>query len=1471
MNTLIQFFIKRHVLVNLLTLIVLLGGCFAWNTIKKEELPDITFNIIRISTSYSGASATDVEFYITKPIEESLQSIDNVYRITSTSSLGQSSVTLELDRFAKNIDKTVSDIQRLMADLDLPDDVIEQPKVRVFETSKKAIIDVALYYENKTLLDVESRKELQQHLRQLENKLLAEPTIFECRRSGYLKEEITIKANPKQLSFYEIPLTSIASEISRTHARAPSGTLKSGQNQQVTVLSELNTKEKLENIAVQGGFDNSPIKLHKIATISDSFEDSTNIYKINGREGILIEVVKNSQYGILEALEKVKVITQQYQNTTLTNSSIKLVLLDDESIDLRNRLAIVTSNGIIGAILILIILMLFLNKRSGVWVALGIPFSLCATLIACYFLGYTINGITVAAIIIVLGIVVDDAIIISENISKKISEGIPLEKAALDGTSEVIGPIIASILTTCVAFIPLYFFTGRFANLVVYIPPIIVLMLGTSALESFFLLPSHMTLFHKKNSQLKEKTWFEKYENAYERVLNKILPYRYSLLLFFVFLFLAAGYLLKTEFKFVMFPDEESREIILSGTAKEAKTAKETSVIIQPLEDYLARYIGKEGIGVRTEIAKGRRGDSAYENEFRITLEITPSDKRHKTTKILQTEIQTFAKKQQGLSKLRLQTSRFGQSSGSALDIVIQENDDTKRHELLKTVMAALEKHPNISDIEEDIIPTKINYIISYNQEQLKRLSVNPSTISNSLRSILTGRPLYTLFRNDEEIDVKLSVDTPYRESIEKALEVPVENNQNYLIPLKELVTVETIKTQSSIRRQNMKRSSYVYANIKETSPQSPLEIAEEFETHIFPKLLAQFPSAQINFEGEIIDTRESKHNFIISIIVVFALIFIILAILFNSLLKPLRILLIIPFGIIGVIFAFYLHQKTDFGFYASIGTLGMLGVVINDAILLLSNLDTAEQKNDSIIEFTARISKTRLRAILLTTLTTVAGVMPTAYGIGGSDAMLSDMMLALSWGLLFGTAITLLLTPCFYIFEKDLKSKINTVSIPFLTLFIIGTMCMTLSNSVEAKESKLNLKEFIEKAIQNDPKIHAILLDNLKLQYNQNYYVDAEELFFSALTGFTIDKNDIQNNSSLRLTHIIPHRGQELSGSYIINPNNDETDTLGFTFSQDIARNAFGKSIQLDTAIQVIQNDVTRYQIIEAYEDYLAQIMTLYYNWIRHYESYQLAISSYKENKKVLDSVIKRQKQKIADDSDVNKVKLLLWGKEDQLTRTERNYLQSTLQIQQIIRWTNDAKLIPDTTFMLDKIPQNINEELIILKNKSRSFKLLDLFKEKGIKEQDRSARDLMPSLAINASVYQDDNTESAVWASLEFPLKNKQSKADLELKKINLTKIKLTNNSTQYYLENSLSTLYIALESQEKLINSAEHKTTLAKHILIRETENYSYGKINLNDYIDAVNRFDISRFDEIDQKISFQQLSIEWKRLSDTLIDK
>lgn len=1033
----LEYFVNRHLLTNLIFVAVIAGGVFSWQVIQKEERPDITYDHVRISANYPGATAEEVEHFVTRELEQELKGVDGVYRMRSSVSRGTTSITIELEKDYPDKDKAITEIRNAVLATELPPEVRDKPYVRVFKSSKKAIIDIALIHKQAHLLNNQQRKKVQAYATALELQLVNLPQINGINRTGYLQEELQINVDPQKLVRYQIPLSQVINEVSRNHIRQPAGHISVKDEPNVTINAQLDSVEKLNRLYIQAGFKGKAIDLKSIAEVRLDFSREKQIIKVNGHESIMFNVVKNSSFGILDSLLAVQKVVDDFKANNLRHSDIELVILDDESYDVRNRLNIISTNGGIGFVLILITLFLFLNIRAGIWVAMGIPFTICLTIIFALIMDYTINNITLAAVIIVMGVVVDDAIVVAENISRFQAQGFSSQEAAIKGTNQVFMPVVASVLTTCVAFIPLFFFSGHFGNFVSFIPAIVFLMLFASLLESLVILPGHLHLhFHLppllKRSTNKQPTsikphWFDPIEERYGDLLIRLLRYKYLIFGIFILLLAASLLLARQTMSFVLFPHTETREIVLLGTADKKADRYDTAMLSKNIEDIIAPYIGKEVVAFRTEIARSRHGGVARENSFRMIVEIVPKEARRRSADDLVMLWKAEADKIKGMKKLIIQKSRYGQSSGSAVDVLIQENDDELRNQAAEILMAAMQKHPDLINAEIDQPLTLPEYKIDILREKVKRLSISPTDIATTFRASLEGKILYELPKGNEHIDVRLSIMEAAKSDMQSILKIPVENKADYLAPLGDLVTINKVMTPTAITRRDTQRATSVYADLIPDANKTPLQIAKDLESGVFREIVSKQPTTTLTFDGEVADTRESGSDLRNAVLMVIFMIFIILVVLFDSLTRPLMILLAIPFGMVGVILAFWLHGQILFGFFAAIGALGMAGVVINDAIIMVTKLDQEyDATNDKPInEKIARIAQTRLKAVILTTLTTVAGVLPTAYGLAGYDAMLAEMMLALAWGLLFGSAITLLLVPSMYSFLQDMQQRL--------------------------------------------------------------------------------------------------------------------------------------------------------------------------------------------------------------------------------------------------------------------------------------------------------------------------------------------------------------------------------------------------------------------------------------------------------------
>jgi multidrug efflux pump subunit AcrB len=1018
---LVDFFLKRPVIVNVIMFGVLILGYISWQKIGKEEMPEHTVNRMIVSVKYPGSAAQDVESFITKPLEEKLKGLSGLDEVKATSAFASATISISFEANTKNLPEKVQEVKDAVDSVSLPDES-EDPVYKQFKTSEKSIIDIGLYLEGTEILTIEKREELQRYALGFKNKILSINEVSGVSISGYLDPELAIKVNPKSLKEHNLSLSQVKAQILAQNVRTPIGSMKDKEESEISISSELNSVSSLSDAVISSGFEGQRLLLKNLATVENSFKESTSVVKIQGHEGVVFNIQKSTSVDILKAQKAIIVFLEQYKKN-YASDNLGFVIMDDESYDVRNRISLIGVNGIMGFILIIIVLFLFLDFKSGIWVAMGIPFSLSITLICSILMGYTINNMTLASIIIVLGIVVDDAIIVAENMMRNKKEG---TESVVKSVNQMRAPIVASVLTTCAAFIPLYFFSGRFGLLVKYIPAIIFIMLFASLIESFFILPSHMSkelpgvkFFQKKVKGFSFDTkrevmvgWLEK---KYKKILLKVLSFKWIAMILFAALLGGSFYVFNAKLKYVMFPREESRDFRIKVVAPNGSSRYVTAKLVRKVEDIFINDGRNIVTSVRTSIGLNRRGGEVKENEASLRVEIVPASDRDIPLKVLLKEWKKKINKLEGFNRISFQKNRFGSDSGSPLVIQIQENNDDKRKQIANKLKDLMEKKSSAINIEIERPLLKQEYRLIINKNITSKLKVDLTILAKTLRSYIEGDILYTLNDSDEEVDVRFTSADGSKSSINDILELTVVNNENYLIPIKDLVKVKKVDKASNISRVDFKRTTQIYADIDETKGKTPLDIAVKLETTVFPEVLKSFPSANIIFKGEVEDSRESQSDFGTSIFLVLGLIYVLLVFLFNSFVTPILIGAVIPFSIVGCILAFWAHGMYQFGFFSVIGALGMIGVVINDSIVLLDKLESSEIDNDNIDLSIATISSTRLKAIIITTITTVVGLFPTAYGLGGYDSMLSEMMLAMSWGLLFGMFITLFLLPCVY------------------------------------------------------------------------------------------------------------------------------------------------------------------------------------------------------------------------------------------------------------------------------------------------------------------------------------------------------------------------------------------------------------------------------------------------------------------------
>ncbi|MCB1173835.1 MAG: efflux RND transporter permease subunit [Leptospiraceae bacterium] len=1041
MTRILHLFATRHLLSNLIVALVTAGGLFAWHDIRKEELPDFTFDMVSISTALPGAAPAEVEQSITLPMEHELADLEYIRRIMSSSKRGSSIITLELQRGLASPEVVVSEIRNRLQSVRLPTEVEDPPVVRHRKTSQKAVIDVALYFNDQPLLDLQQRRELQQVMRQLENRLLQHSEISQIERDAWLAEEIQIRPRMGDLLRYQLNLRELREGILEHHTTLPLGVMESRQHEQVRLDGRLETPAAFADIPLRSAFTGEAVHLSDVASAHWAFADSHTLVRINGHEGVIFNVVKSSQTGILDAVDLVKREVAAFQKIHQPNS-LRIALLDDESWSVRNRLDLIASNALIGFALIIIVLTVFLNPKAALWVTMGIPFSFFFVLTTAWLLDYTVNNLTLAAVIIAMGMLVDDAIVVSENISRKLRAGQDPVTAAVEGTREVLTPILASVATTIAAFLPLMAFEGRLALLTTTIPPIVALILTGSLIESLIILPGHLSLQwrwpgtrrlpegpdHSRSAMAAH--WFDAIEKIYVAFIFRLLHYRIWILLGFALFCLTGFFLYRSLMSFALFPREQVATMFVIGEADSSLDRYQTLALTKPIEAFFLPRVGRELIGLRTTVGYRRYRPSDEENVVSVRIELDEGRLSGSDTNQIVADTRAFLKTVPGFKKLRLSTQMFGSDTGSALEILILAEQDGDRQKAAALLLQSLRELPDIGYVEIDEPASKMEYRIIPRRDMMERLQISPAEVEMTMRSALAGVLLYRFYAEREEIAVRLRFDPAMRAGIDSLLAIPAANRNNFQVSLHHVVAARRETAVSEIQRLNQQRILRINADIKSGSSVTPLAMARRLESTVFPAVNAALPAVHFDFDGEVKNARESSSFFQTAVIFVILLIFTILAVQFNSLTRPLVIMIAIVPAWMAIVFVFLAHGIPVYGFFAVVGALGLSGIVVNGAILLLDRIDRAMVPADSkehLFEQIAHLSVKRLQAVFLTTLTTVAGLLPTAYGLAGYDSMLAEMMLVLSWGLIFAMSVTLVLIPVIISYEYQLRYRIKS------------------------------------------------------------------------------------------------------------------------------------------------------------------------------------------------------------------------------------------------------------------------------------------------------------------------------------------------------------------------------------------------------------------------------------------------------------
>lgn len=1012
---LLRYFAERRLVANLMTLVIFLLGLSSLSTIKRDSFPDVNFGEVLISTTYPGASPEDVELKVTNEIEDELREVVGLKDYQSWSMENVSMIHIRIDP-DEDEDTVVRDIRDAVNRVtELPQEVQESPLVSELGTSAFPMLEVAITGEV-------PYRELKEVAKQIEKKLESIPGVAKVERFGYKAREIRVEVSPERMHKFQHSLRDIVAAIQRRNVQSTGGSFESYTSEKnIVTLAEFRSPVEVGDVIVSSTFGGPLIKIKDLAVVRDGYEEEKILSRVNGISAISFIAYKQTSADIIRTVEKIKMMLDV--ESQKLPESVDVSVSNDQSVYVEKRFEIVVINGLMGLALVLLVLSISLNIHIAFWVALGIPVSLFGAIFLLPMFDSFLDSVTLTAMVLVIGIVVDDAIIIAEQVYQKYEEGFSPIDAAVQGVNEVIKPVLTTMLTTVCAFTPLFFMPGMLSGFVFVLPLVVVLALCVSLAESSLALPAHLTSGLKTRRQTNSVPFKQKvYAGAqavFKSLILKILKGRYVLILTFVALLSGVLYYAVTQMEFVLFPSSSADRFVIHIETPEGSSLNYTSEKASLVEGIVSELEANELVSFITRVGTfGELGSSERENNAAVFVALTPFATRERSADEIVESLRKRTDRLEGVGRIRYTIDAGGPPVGRPITVKAVGGDDATRKRLAKDILAFLESLPGTKDLDRDDKPGKQQVEIKLDYANLARLGMTVADVAQNVRIAYDGEVATSVRYGDEDVDFRVIYNDEVRKEPKYLEQLWLPNRNNRLSPLAQVASFEPSQGPANFYHFKGDRAITITGDI-DTEVTTPLQVAEAVKDHF--ALYQDYPGMQLEVGGEAEETQQSL-NELFTIMGIAAIgIYGLLILLFNSVWQPLLVMIALPFGIIGVIVGFAFHGEV-FGFLALTGMIGLAGVVVNDSLVLINHINELRkaEPNEDVRTLIALGASNRLRPIVLTTASTVAGLLPLAYGLGGADPYMGPMALALGWGLLFATPLTLILLPCLYLVGHD-------------------------------------------------------------------------------------------------------------------------------------------------------------------------------------------------------------------------------------------------------------------------------------------------------------------------------------------------------------------------------------------------------------------------------------------------------------------
>lgn len=1045
----IAWFTRNGVAANLVMLILVFGGIASYLTVKRELFPQFSLDLVTVRVPYLGASPEEVEESVVIRIEEAIQAVDGIKEISSTAQEGYGAVTATINK-GYDLAKVKDDIKsRVDAIISFPVDterpIVDEPLIQ------KDVIRVSVYGDA-------SEKEIKKISERVRDEIVELEGISQAEVQGVRDYEISIEVSEFKLRNYDITFDQVVQAVRSNSLDLPGGLIKAEGGE-----ISLRTKEQayvgadFQNIVLLSNPDGGKLYLGDVATIKDGFADQDMITKFNGKPAGIILV---REVGSENPLEISKLVYEYVENASKTwlPDGVKLEAWSDSSFYLQGRIDMLLDNGLIGFILVIITLTIFLRPSLAFFVAIGIPVSFLATIAIAPMIGISINLLSLFAFILVLGIVVDDAIVVGESVFTEFQKNGPGVESAVRGAKLVSMPVTFAVITTAVAFIPVFFLPGMIGKFMYVIPIVVIPTLLFSLVQSKLVLPYHLSLCNVGDKGGRENLnifsrWQRRFsdglerfiQNVYMPTLDRALKFRWVTLSVFVAMLIVSFALVASgAIRFVFFPNVPSDYIFVELNMAEGTPLSETRKAFTRIEDALTEISEEETAKGFIDPVKNRAAFLGYSvlaggpgpasfssggNVASIILELSKAELIDSNADEISQRWREKVGEIPGARKLNFLSSAAG-PVGLPVDIRLTGRNFRDLKSASMEIQEELKQFEGLLDIRDTYAEGKRELKVTL-KDNARSLGLTSADLGRQIRYAFYGAEAQRVQRDKEDVRVMIRYPKEERESLGNLESMRIVAPNGSRIPISEVADLNYGVGYPAISRLDRQRIINVQAdadkNVANTdainaalygkSPDDP--------DSILGRVLAKYPEVRSLKGGEAKDMEESIPAIIGGMLLVMILIYALLAIPFKSYLQPLIVISIIPFGIGGAIYGHFITFQ-DLSLLSLLGIIAMAGVVVNDSLVLVERINRLRSEGMSLFEAVHVGGSQRFRAIILTSITTFAGLAPILLERSLQAQFLIPMATSLAFGVLFATFITLLLVPCAYLILEDFKALMN-------------------------------------------------------------------------------------------------------------------------------------------------------------------------------------------------------------------------------------------------------------------------------------------------------------------------------------------------------------------------------------------------------------------------------------------------------------